>query len=510
MAHQLLEITTRPFLRILSERYGKPIEKLSQIPVEIFDEWKEKGFDWIWMMGVWKLGKYGLNHDRMMAKRQTKYTTICPDWKPEDIIGSPYAIVSYTVNEEIGDENGLKWFREQLKQRGMKLMLDFVPNHTAFDAPEIELHREFYIYNNIPQNEQSNDKNETPVNIERYEQNGIAFGAALHFKPWTDVAQLNYMNEEMRKSRIEVLLKIASQCDGIRCDVADSVLNQNFWNKWEPELVHGGYKKLEKEFWEEAISSVKKEFPNCIFLAEANFDGEIPSFLQNESTDNNESNEKTNSGNNGIFKRCGFDYIYDRFLMLELHKTKQRQRSVLKNIINNPDIATYAHFLENHDEPRSLKSFGNNVEAENAGAVFALTLPGLRFFNQDQWKGYTAEIGVHLRRAMYEEVNQESLAFYNKLFELLKMDVMRTGQFSITNIQSTHEIFSWKWTNENTKIVIFINLFEKAKGKYVFDEDVSGKEIIDFFTGKQLDASLINENKLSLLLRKNQFLVIKY
>ena len=55
---------------------------------------------------------------------------------------SGFAITAYTVRDEIGGDAALAQFREQLAQRDIKLMLDFVPNHTAPDHPWVnETHR---------------------------------------------------------------------------------------------------------------------------------------------------------------------------------------------------------------------------------------------------------------------------------------------------------------------------------------------------------------------------------
>ena len=62
-----------------------------------------------------------------------EYKEALPDLKKEDIIGSCFAIREYTVHEDFGGERSLSDFRKRLHAKGMKLMLDFVPNHTALD-----------------------------------------------------------------------------------------------------------------------------------------------------------------------------------------------------------------------------------------------------------------------------------------------------------------------------------------------------------------------------------------
>lgn len=55
---QMWELSTRPWLYALSQKYGKPITKLSQIPMSEFQALRNKGVDIVWMMGLWKLGTY--------------------------------------------------------------------------------------------------------------------------------------------------------------------------------------------------------------------------------------------------------------------------------------------------------------------------------------------------------------------------------------------------------------------------------------------------------------------
>ena len=89
----LYEISTRPWLYELSNKYNKPITKLRDIPLEEFDYLRDNGVDIVWMMGVWKLGQYGLDFDRKLD-----FSYVLPDITKEDIIGSPYAVVEYTCN----------------------------------------------------------------------------------------------------------------------------------------------------------------------------------------------------------------------------------------------------------------------------------------------------------------------------------------------------------------------------------------------------------------------------
>ena len=98
----LYEISTRPWLYELSKKYGKSIKKLKDIPLQEFDYLQENGIEIVWMMGVWKLGSYGLEFDKKLD-----YSNVLPDWSEDDVIGSPYAITEYTCNPDIGTDDDL-------------------------------------------------------------------------------------------------------------------------------------------------------------------------------------------------------------------------------------------------------------------------------------------------------------------------------------------------------------------------------------------------------------------
>lgn len=61
---KVMELSTRPWLYELSRKYGRTITSLRDIPLGEFTRYKKMGMDIIWMMGVWRLGPYGVQHDR--------------------------------------------------------------------------------------------------------------------------------------------------------------------------------------------------------------------------------------------------------------------------------------------------------------------------------------------------------------------------------------------------------------------------------------------------------------
>ena len=371
----LYEISTRPWLYELSQKYGKSITKLKQIPLEEFDFLQEMGIDIIWMMGVWKLGTYGLEFDR-----KQNYSNVLPDWKEEDVIGSPYSIVEYICNPDIGTNDDLIWLRKEINSRNMKLMLDFVPNHSAIDAPTATSNPKLYI--------------RAPNGVKdpkRYTDSGIAYGNA----EWMDVIQWNYWEDETRNLMKNILMTVLNYADGARCDMAQLFINDIFGNKWSEELKAWNYQKPENEFWEYAFNEVKKKYPNAILLAEVYGDMETQKLFE-----------------------LGFTYTYDKTLLDKLINSANEVKDYI-HYKNESFWGHSAHFVENHDENRIIANVEGNLEKAKAAGTIACTLGGMIFFNHGQWSGYKNKLDVHLRRGATEDINKNIFLFYKRLMEII-------------------------------------------------------------------------------------------
>ena len=340
----LYEINTRPWLYELSIKYERSIVRLTDIPLQEFDELAKNGVDIVWMMGVWKLGNYGLEFDKKLD-----YSEWLPNWTEEDVIGSPYAVYEYTCNPDIGTDNDLMWLKAILNSKGMKLMLDFVPNHSAVDAPQAKSNPDMYI--RAPDG--IKDEN-------RYTEGGLAYGANENHFTWKDVLQWNYWNKDTIEFMKNNIIKIMSFADAIRCDVAYQEINDVFGRTWPEELEKYGYTKPEEEFWTYAIKAAKKLNPNIIFLAEAYKD---------------EYNE--------ILIKLGFDYAYNRNILKKLMSSKDDFVEYIKDK-QGSFWKDKANFVENHDELRAVHNMGDNYKKAKAAGTIAATIGGMIFMNHGQ------------------------------------------------------------------------------------------------------------------------------
>ena len=316
----LYQINTRVWLTELSEQLGRAAT-LDDIPGVALDQLAEQGFDWIWFLSVWLTGKEAAKISRENAGWRKEFAETLPDLREEDIAGSGFAITGYTVHPGLGGNQALSRLRERLSTRGLKLMLDFVPNHMAPDHPWVEEHPDYFVPG-------------TPEDLARAPQNYtlvkrlhgdliLAYGRDPYFSGWPDTLQLDYSNPATRQAMINELLRISQQCDGLRCDMAMLVL---------PEVFEKTWGRKTEDFWISATKTVREKHPEFLFMAEVYWNLEW------------------------TLQQQGFDYTYDKCLYDRLREG--HVQPIREHFYAEPDYQVkLARFLENHDEPRAAATF---------------------------------------------------------------------------------------------------------------------------------------------------------
>src|SRR5262249_3782659 len=140
----LYQINTRVWLTELSQRLGRPAT-LDDIPDAELDHLSQMGFDWVWFLSVWQTGLAAQKVSRTNPEWRKEFEETLPDLRGQDSPGSGFAITGYTVHTNLGGDAALARLRQRLKKRGLRLMLDFVPNHMALDHPWVEHHPDYFI-----------------------------------------------------------------------------------------------------------------------------------------------------------------------------------------------------------------------------------------------------------------------------------------------------------------------------------------------------------------------------
>jgi glycosidase len=165
--------------------------------IEGLDRIQSAGANVIWLMPIYPIGT--LNR--------------------KGTLGSPYAVRDYrTVNPAYGTEADFRALVEAVHSRGMKLILDWVPNHTSPDNVWVKEHPDYYVRNARGE-----------LSVPRDEKGKLT--------DWTDVAQLDYKNPKLRRAMIDNMQYWLQEfgIDGFRVDVA-GFIPYDFWRDAVPAL----------------------------------------------------------------------------------------------------------------------------------------------------------------------------------------------------------------------------------------------------------------------------------
>lgn len=422
----LYEINTWVWLAELGRKSGKKTD-LSSLPATEWDTIASYGFEAVWLMGVWERSSAGIAIANRNQGLLDSFRQALPDYQDSDNVGSPYCIRNYVVDRHLGGPGGLAVARQELAKRGMKLILDFVPNHVAPDHPWLPQHPDYFIQGS------RDDANNSPGSYIEVQDRFFACGRDPYFPAWPDVLQLNAFNAGLRQSVVETLVNIGGQCDGVRCDMAMLLLNSVFQRTWG---ARAGQQPA-TEYWDDVIPAVKCACPNFLFIAEAYWDLEWE------------------------LQQHGFDFCYDKRLYDRLeHETAESVR--LHLCANLAYQQKLLRFLENHDEPRAAAAFPG--AKEKAAAVVTSTLPGARMFHEGQFEGRKVKLPVFLGRRPDEPLNAELQGFYRRLLKAIDPPVFRDGDWFLcerggwADNATFQNVVAWAWTKGDQRYLVIVNL----------------------------------------------------
>jgi hypothetical protein len=411
------EVDTWPWLEDLSRRVGRPVT-LADVPAEHWDDLCLSGVDAVWLMGVWERSDVARSIALADPKNLAEFRAALPDLDiGRDVTGSPYAVHRFVADEHLGGREGLAAARAALTQRGVRLLLDFVPNHVAPDHPWTETNPEYFV---------------PGTDGARY-----AAGRDPYFPPWQDTVQVNAFSMALRRAAADTLLDIAEQCDGVRCDMAMLLLNRVFSSTWGERVGMAP----PDEYWTQVLGAVRQVHPDFVFIAEAYWD------LEHD------------------LQELGFDFCYDKRLYDRLvHEDAGSVRAHLGADLSYQQ--KLLRFIENHDEPRAAAVF--SPERERAAAVAIATLPGATMWYEGQLDGRKVKLPVFLARRPDEPSDRRLLGFYERLLDR----VARDGNWQLLvcdgwpDNHTADNLLAWAWTDGEVRNLVVINFSDApAQGR---------------------------------------------
>jgi glycosidase len=399
----------------LSNIYRRPVHRLDQIPDEELNTLARRGFNALWLIGVW---------ERSRASQLIKRLTGNPE-----AAASAYSLRDYTIANDLGGEDAYINLRNRAAARGIRLASDMVPNHMGIDSNWVIQHPGWFVqlpYSPFPSYgfEGPDLSNDGRVEIKIDDHYYNRSDAAVVFRrrdrwsgvtryvyhgndgtsfPWNDTAQLNYLIPEVREAVIQTILHVARLFPIIRFDAAMTLTKQHYQRLWFPvpgtggaipsRAEHGMSKAefdaaMPHEFWRELVDRVAAEVPGTLLLAEA--------FWLLE----------------GYFVRTlGMHRVYNSAFMNMLRDEENANyRSVIKNTLEfDPEVLKrYVNFMNNPDERTAVDQFGKGDKYFGVCTMMA-TLPGLPMFGHGQIEGFTERYGMEYRKAYNPETADEWL-----------------------------------------------------------------------------------------------------
>ena len=246
------------------------------------DRIKALGVDIIWLMPIHPIGE--------KARKGT--------------VGSPYAAADYRkVNPDFGTVEDLRRLADDVRAKGMKLIIDVVYNHTAPDSWLAQNHPEWF-----------------------YHKPDGSFGNRVG--DWYDIIDLDYGRKELWAYQIETLKMWAKIVDGFRCDASPLV---------------------PLEFWQQARQEVETVRPGCIWIGET-VEPHFITLLRSKGMVSHSDAESFQ-----VFDIC-YDYdIYDIYRSYALGQIPLERYAEAVNQQEHIYPANYVKLrcLENHDRPRA-------------------------------------------------------------------------------------------------------------------------------------------------------------
>lgn len=386
---------------------------------------KDMGIDIIWLMPI---------HPISMKMRKAKGDLLVEDIKDpierEKYHGSPYAVADYKdVNPKYGTMQDFKNLLQSAHTLDLKIIIDWVPNHTGWDNPWITKHPEWYTKDSLGNIIDPIDYN-----------TGKSWG-------WTDVADLNYDNKEMRSAMIAAMKFWLTDIgiDGFRVDVAHGI-PQDFWDQLTPELL--------------------KANPDVFLLAES----EVPSHRNNKTFH--------------MDYAWGFHHTIND--IAKGHKNALHVDSFLMKDKETYSEGFHMHFTSNHDE-----NTWNGPTSERLGAadktLWALcaTLDGMPLVYSGMEEPITRRLPFFTKDTIRWE-NYANAPFFKTFLDLKENNqALWNGKYGgeVNKLFQDENVFAFSREMNGDKVIGIFNLTDKTQQASVnsysgFKDVMTQKEVV--------------------------------
>jgi len=480
----LMAKSTLVWLFQLSQKYGREINKLDQIPDEELDELARRGFTGLWLIGLW---------ERSSASRTIKQWTGNPE-----AAASAYSLYDYDVAWELGGWGALGNLRERCMRRGIRLGSDMVPNHTGIDSKWMVEHPDRFLqlpyppfptynYNcgnlsgrddiTVQIEEHYFDRTDAAVVFKRIDNNSghtryIYHGNDGTSMPWNDTAQIDFLNPEAREAVIRTIIGVCQQFSIVRFDAAMTLAKRHIQRLWYPVPGTGGAiasraehaisndefnARIPDEFWREVVDRCAAEAPHTLLLAEA--------FWMME----------------GYFVRTlGMHRVYNSaFMNMLKNEDNAKYRATIKNTMEfDPEILKrFVNFMNNPDEDTAVAQFGKGDKYFGI-CTLLVTMPGLPMFGHGQVEGFEEKYGMEYRRSYKDEEPDGYLVDRHdrEIFPLVRRRALFSGsaEFRLYDLYTegggvNENVFAysnraWLGGGQERALIFFNNSFYETAG----------------------------------------------
>jgi glycosidase len=433
----LVAKSTYVWLEQLSQRHGRWVRTLADVPDEELDRLAGQGITGLWLIGLWQ---------RSAASAEIKRRR-----GDAGAVASAYAIDEYRIADDLGGETAYEDLKARAGARGIRMAADMVPNHMGLDARWVIEHPGRFI--SLPEppfpaysfggpNLSPDPRVEITIEDHYWDHSD----AAVVFRrrdastgetrfiyhgndgtsfPWNDTAQLDYLQAEVREAVTRTILDVARRAPIIRFDAAMVLARRHIRRLWYPRPGEGGAipsraehalsdaefdARMPGEFWREVVDRVAAEAPGTLLLAEA--------FWLLE----------------GYFVRTlGMHRVYNSAFMHMLRdEDNAGYRRVMRETLEfDPRVlGRFVNFMTNPDERPAAEQFGTGDKAFAAATLLA-TLPGLPMLGHGQVEGLRERYGMEFRQARWDEpVDRAHLEHWDRMIVPL---LRRRADFSGTD-----------------------------------------------------------------------------